>query len=87
MFSLIRCSTKRFSPAFSNTSKLQRQKKDDDFGLSGITSETENSLCKTLMSSTCKASGWTVLHLKEYCNHALILLLSALWLHCSNSTK
>ena len=88
MFSLILCSTTRFSPTFSNTLKLRQKKMNSDFfGLFGIPSETENSLRKTFISSTCKTSVWTALHLKESCNHALILLLSPLQLHCGNSAQ
>lgn len=43
MFSPILCSSKVFSPMFSNTLKLQRKKNitSNFFGLSGITSQTK----------------------------------------------
>lgn len=74
-----------FSCVF-NASKLQRYMKKritrNFLGLSGIPSETENSWHKTLISSTCKASGWPVSHLRH---DYRILLLSPLWFHYGNS--
>lgn len=59
-------------------------------GLPGIPSETENNLHKTPTSSTCEASGLTVLHLQESCDQSsfnFTVLFSLGCTHCSNATE